>query len=197
MNELYPIFLKLHQLEILVVGGGYVAAEKLGFIYKSSPRARVTIVADFIRPEVEEIIAGKEVKVIKRKYRRWDLRGKHIVIAATNKLPVNYKVRAHCARRNIIVNVADDPENCDFYMGGIVTKGNLKLGISTNGKSPTLAKRLRQLFEQVFPEEIDDLLENLNDYRATLQQDFEEKVETLNTLTESLIKQNNHTKVNQ
>ncbi|GAB5551643.1 MAG: bifunctional precorrin-2 dehydrogenase/sirohydrochlorin ferrochelatase [Saprospiraceae bacterium] len=189
MNELYPIFLKLDQLEILVVGGGYVAAEKLGFIYKSSPRARITIVADFIRPEVAEIIAGKSVKVIQRKYRRRDLRGKHIVIAATNKLPVNYKVRAHCATRNIIVNVADDPENCDFYMGGIVTKGNLKLGISTNGKSPTLAKRLRQLFEQIFPAEIDELLENLNTYRATLQQDFEEKVETLNNLTESLIQQ--------
>ncbi len=189
MNELYPIFLKLDQLEILVVGGGYVAAEKLGFIYKSSPRARITIVADFIRPEVVEIIAGKSVKVIQRKYRRRDLRGKHMVIVATNKLPVNYKVRAHCATRNIIVNVADDPENCDFYMGGIVTKGNLKLGISTNGKSPTLAKRLRQLFEQIFPAEIDELLENLNTYRATLQQDFEEKVETLNNLTESLIQQ--------
>lgn len=193
MNELYPIFLKLQQLEILIVGGGYVAAEKLGFIYKSSPRARVTIVADFIRPEVEKIIAGKAVKIIKRKYRRRDLRGKHIVIAATNKLPVNYQVRKHCTRRHIITNVADDPENCDFYMGGIVTKGNLKLGISTNGKSPTLAKRLRQLFEQVFPEDIDGLLDNLETYRATLKQDFEEKVETLNQLTESLIKQNSDT----
>jgi precorrin-2 dehydrogenase/sirohydrochlorin ferrochelatase len=75
-------------------------------------------------------------------------------------------------------------------MGGIVTKGNLKLGISTNGKSPTLAKRLRQLFEEIFPEEIDTLLNNLDDYRATLKQDFEEKVETLNQLTESLIQQN-------
>lgn len=187
MNKLYPIFLKLEQLEILIVGGGYVAAEKLGFIFKSSPEARVTIVADFIRPEVEELIAGHSVNIIKRKYRRRDLRGKHIVIAATNKLPVNYQVRANCSRRNIIVNVADDPENCDFYMGGIVTKGNLKLGISTNGKSPTLAKRLRQLFEQVFPEEIDELLDNLETYRATLKQDFEEKVETLNSLTESLI----------
>lgn len=190
MNELYPIFLKLDQLEILVVGGGYVAAEKLRFIYKSSPRAHVTIVADFVRPEVEAIISGKKVKVIQRKYRRRDLRGKHIVIAATNKLPVNYQVRKHCTRRNIIVNVADDPENCDFYMGGIVTKGNLKLGISTNGKSPTLAKRLRQLFEQVFPEEIDGLLNKLETYRATLRQDFEEKVEILNHLTESLIQQN-------
>lgn len=190
MNELYPIFLKLDQLEILVVGGGYVAAEKLGFIYKSSPRARVTIVADFIRPEVEEIISGKPVKVIQRRYHRRDLRGKYIVIAATNKLPVNDQVRKHCTHRNIIVNVADDPENCDFYMGGIVTKGNLKLGISTNGKSPTLAKRLRQLFEEIFPEEIDTLLNNLDDYRATLKQDFEEKVETLNQLTESLIQQN-------
>ena len=72
-------------------------------------------------------------------------------------------------------------------MGGIVTKGNVKVAISTNGKSPTTAKRLRQFFEDVIPENINDLVKNLNDYRKTIKGDFEQKVETLNEVTKGLI----------
>ena len=84
--------------------------------------------------------------------------------------------------------MADTPDLCDFYLGGIVTKGNLKVAISTNGKSPTAAKRLRQLLEDVLPEELDDLLDNLNAYRETLKGDFEYKVKAMNEITEGLVK---------
>ena len=80
-----------------------------------------------------------------------------------------------------------NPPFCDFYMGGIVTKGNVKVAISTNGKSPTTAKRLRQFFEEVLPENIDELVNNLNEYRNTLKGDFEEKVKALNEFTKSLV----------
>jgi precorrin-2 dehydrogenase/sirohydrochlorin ferrochelatase len=73
-------------------------------------------------------------------------------------------------------------------MGGIVTKGNVKIAISTNGKSPTTAKRLRQFFEDVIPENIDDLVQNLNTYRKSIKGNFEKKVSTLNKITENLIK---------
>ncbi len=68
-----------------------------------------------------------------------------------------------------------------------MTKGNMKVAISTNGKSPTTAKRLRQFFEDVLPDNIDDLVQNLNEYRKTLKGNFEEKVETLNEFTKGLI----------
>ena len=87
-----------------------------------------------------------------------------------------------------MVNVADTPDLCDFYMGGIVTKGNLKVAISTNGKSPTVAKRLRQWLEAVLPDEIDDLLETLRQYRKTLKGDFDYKVKAMNEVTKNLIK---------
>ena len=83
--------------------------------------------------------------------------------------------------------MADNPPYCDFYMGGIVTKGNVKVAISTNGKSPTTAKRLRQFFEDVIPEDIDDLVKNLNVYRKTIKGDFEQKVEKLNEFTKGLV----------
>lgn len=140
----------------MIVGGGYVALEKMEFLFKSSPLANVTLVAPFIREETLNFIKDKPVKVIKRKFCLEDLHRKKIVIATTDVPEINKKVQEACNRRQILVNVADTPELCDFYMGGIVTKGNLKIGISTNGKSPTLAKRLRQFLEGLLPEEIDE-----------------------------------------
>jgi precorrin-2 dehydrogenase/sirohydrochlorin ferrochelatase len=80
-----------------------------------------------------------------------------------------------------------------FIWGGIVTKGNVKIAISTNGKSPTIAKRLRQFFEDVIPENIDDLVRNLNEFRKTIKGDFEEKVETLNEFTKGLVEKKENT----
>lgn len=189
LNELYPVFLKVNQLEILIVGGGHVALEKMEFLFKSSPNAKVTLVAPFLRPETEKFIENKEVKVVKRKFRLWDLRKKNIVIATTDVPSINKRVQKACNRRGILVNVADTPELCDFYMGGIVTKGNLKIGISTNGKSPTMAKRIRQFLEELLPEEIDDLLHTLREYRTTLKTDFEEKVIEMNKRTKLLLEE--------
>ena len=151
MNTLYPIFLKTEQLAVLVVGGGYVALEKLQFLFKSSPNARVTLLAPMVRAETKAFIEDKNVRVIKGTYRRKYLRKKHLVIATTDQPKVNERIYQDCRRKYILVNVADNPPLCDFYMGGIVTKGNLKLAISTNGKSPTLAKRLRQWLEAFLP----------------------------------------------
>lgn len=189
MNHLYPIFLKVHELNVLLVGGGFVATEKLEFLLKSSPLAQVTVVSKFFRSEFLELAHGKEtVTLIEDEYHEKYLGGKHIVIAATDDKAVNRQIRNEAKERYLLVNVADTPELCDFYLGGIVTKGNLKIAISTNGKSPTTAKRLRQLLEEVLPEEIDDLLENLNAYRATLKGDFEYKVKAMNEITEGLVK---------
>ncbi|WP_026947757.1 precorrin-2 dehydrogenase/sirohydrochlorin ferrochelatase family protein [Algoriphagus marincola] len=189
MNHLYPIFLKVHELNVLLIGGGFVATEKLEFLLKSSPEAQVTVVSKFFRPEFLELAEGKEsVTLIEDAYHEKYLGGKHLVIAATDDKAVNLQIRNEAKERFLLVNVADTPELCDFYLGGIVTKGNLKIAISTNGKSPTTAKRLRQLLEEVLPEEIDDLLENLNAYRAMLKGDFEYKVKAMNEVTEELVR---------
>ena len=144
-NNLYPIFLKAKHLNILILGGGYVAEEKLTFLLKSSPDASVTMVSPIFREDTLALSKKGDVTLIQDVYKKRYLKGKHIVIATTNVPEVNMKVYKQCRKRSILVNVADNPPYCDFYMGGIVTKGNVKLGISTNGKSPTTAKRLRQL----------------------------------------------------
>lgn len=189
MNTLYPIFLKTNQLHFLVVGGGFVALEKLEFLFKSSPDAKVTLVSPMVREETQAFIADKDVNVIKRQFHPHFLRNIHIVIATTDNPKVNERVYKLCRKRNLLVNVADNPPLCDFYMGGIVTKGNLKIAISTNGKSPTLAKRLRQWLEGFLPEETDALLDKLYVYRNRLKGDFEQKIAAMNTLTAKLLEQ--------
>ncbi|EZH74539.1 siroheme synthase [Aquimarina atlantica] len=186
-NNLYPVFLKAAHLEILIIGGGNVAEEKLTFLLKSSPDAKITIVSSMFREGTIALAKKFGVEMIHKKYHKRFLKGKHIVIATTDVPKVNMQVYKDCRKRSILVNVADNPPYCDFYMGAIVTKGNVKVAISTNGKSPTTAKRLRQFFEEAIPENIDDLVKNLNEYRKTIKGNFEEKVETLNEFTKGLI----------
>ncbi len=187
-NNLYPIFLKAKNLNILIVGGGNVAEEKLRFLLKSSPDANVELVALKFTKAIKILIKKYKVELTGDRYHLDYLGDKHIVIVATNSKETNVKIYNDCKKRNLLVNVADNPEYCDFYLGGIVTKGNVKIAISTNGKSPTMAKRLRQFFEEVLPEDINELVENLNSYRKKLKDDFSSKVKTLNNLTKGLIK---------
>ena len=188
-NPLYPIFLKLHELDLLIVGAGEVGHEKLSFILKSSPAARITLVAPDISPKVRDLLAGGNYRVTihQRPFVATDVIEQDLVIAATDIPELNESVRAAARSHRRLVNVADSPSLCDFYLGSIVTKGQLKVAISTNGKSPTLAKRMRQMLEAVLPENIDDLLQNLKIIRDRLQGDFAYKVAQLNELTASLV----------
>ena len=186
-NNLYPIFLKAKALDVLIIGGGNVAEEKLHFLLKSSPDAKVTIVSPMFREGTLALANSFDVELIHDTYNNSFLKGKHLVIATTDIPEVNVEVYNDCKARHILVNVADNPPYCDFYMGGIVTKGHVKIAISTNGQSPTTAKRLRQFFEDVIPENVDDLVQNLNEFRKTIKGDFEHKVQTLNEFTKGLI----------
>jgi len=190
-NELYPIFLKLHQLKLLIVGAGEVGYEKLSFILKSSPKAQVRMVAPWVSPEIEELLAGQsfDVEITRRPFKESDLEWPDLVIAATNLVELNQSVQEAAKARQKLVNVADTPALCDFYLGSIVTKGFLKVAVSTNGQSPTFAKRFRQLLEEVLPDDTSDLLENLKEIRDRLGGDFAHKVKELNRITASLLEE--------
>ena len=186
-NNLYPIFLKTRTLHVLIVGGGNVAEEKLSFLTKSSPDAKITMVSPMFRENTLKLAANYDVELIRTTYKTEFLNGKHLVIATTDKPDINIQVYNDCRSMDKLVNVADNPPYCDFFMGGIVTKGNVKVAISTNGKSPTTAKRLRQFFEDVIPEDIGRMVQNLNTYRKTIKGNFEQKVDKMNEVTETLV----------
>ncbi|MEL6863030.1 MAG: bifunctional precorrin-2 dehydrogenase/sirohydrochlorin ferrochelatase [Bacteroidota bacterium] len=190
-NPLYPIFLKLHQLQLLIVGAGEVGYEKLSFILKSSPDANITVVATWVSDEVQELLKNREhrVQIIQRPFEASDVEGHDLVIAATNVRELNEEIQQVSKAAGKLVNVADTPALCDFYLGSIVTRGPLKVAISTNGQSPTFAKRFRQLLEATLPDDVEDLLHNLKDIRDRLTGDFRAKVEQLNAITASLLEE--------
>lgn len=187
-NNLYPIFLKTSQLQLLIVGGGNVGLEKLSFLLKSSPDANVEVVATFFLNELVDLASRHNVQLTQRPYQTSDLDNRHLVIACTDNMELNRQISNQAKAKNLLVNVADTPDQCDFYLGGIVTKGNVKIAISTNGKSPTTAKRIRQFLEDVIPDNINELVLNLNTFRDKLKANFEEKVEIMNEMTKGFIK---------
>ncbi|RDV16181.1 siroheme synthase [Pontibacter diazotrophicus] len=187
-NPLFPVFLKLEQLQTLVVGGGNVGLEKLSAVLANSPQAQVVLVAPEIRPEIEELATKHPfVTLVKREFREEDLTGKDIVLVATNDNVLNITIRDLAKSHKILTNVADTPLQCDFYLGSIVQKGSLKLAISTNGKSPTIAKRLKQVLNEGLPDEMEQVLDKMTQLRATLKGDFAYKVKRLNEATEVLV----------
>ena len=182
-NALFPVFLKLEALNTLVVGGGNVALEKLVAVFQNSPEANVRLVAKEINPAIRQFISERKIPFEERPFRSEDLNGIDLGIIAINDKTVSKEIRDACAKKKILVNVADTPEHCDFYLGSIVQKGNLKIAISTNGKSPTIAKRVKDVLNETFPHEMDDVLNNMEKIRNTLTGDFSDKVRQLNDIT--------------
>jgi len=197
MNELFPIYVKLHQIQTLLVGGGAVGLEKLQAILSNSPDAQVHIVAKEINPEVYTAVADKtNIRVSERAFKDSDVENVDLVILATNNMPLNEHIRELTKEQHILLNVADKPALCDFYLGSVVQKGNLKIGISTNGKSPTVAKRIKELLNELLPEEIDETLDLMGQLRDTLKGDFQEKVRVLNAHTKDILVKKSHDSTN-
>ncbi|MEJ8818455.1 TSUP family transporter [Lacibacter sp. H407] len=187
-NRLYPVFLKLEELRILLVGARNVGLEKLHSLLANSPEASITIVAPVVKDEVRKLVFKHPASVIvQREFEAADLENKDIVILATDNRKLHEEIRLLAKEKGLLVNVADTPDLCDFYLGSIVQKGNLKVAISTNGKSPTVAKRIKEVLNDALPGELDEVIENLHHVRNKLNGNFEYKVKKLNSITKVLV----------
>lgn len=171
------------------MGGGYVGLEKIEAVLSNSPEATVTLISPEIRDEIVEIASQKpKVTLITRKFEDRDLDEKDVVIVATNDKEENKRIKRVARARHLLCNVADTPDYCDFYLSSVVKKGNLKVAISTNGMSPTLAKRLREVLTEALPDDLETAMDQLKAVRDMLRGDFAYKVEELNRITEVLVK---------
>lgn len=187
-NRLFPVFLKLEQLNVLVVGGGNVALEKVSAMLRNAPDTKISLVAPFFREETLAYLKDfPQVELIRRSFEVEDLDGRDLVICTTDQYHLHEEISKLAKQRHLLCNVADTPALCDFYLGSIVQKGDLKIAISTNGKSPTLAKRIRAFLEEVIPDDIQTSLDSLETLRKELKGDFESKIKALNELTKGLI----------
>lgn len=183
-NRLFPVFLKLENFRVLVVGGGKIAGEKVAAIFNNSPATSVTLVA----PQVSEEITQWQkqfpsLKIVNRTFEEQDLDHTDFVIVAVNNKKTSLEIKQLAEQRRLITNVADTPEQCDFYLGSIVQKGDLKIAISTNGKSPTFARRVKETLNDAIPNDVQLILDKLNGIREQLKGDFEYKVNKLNEIS--------------
>ena len=160
-NRLYPVFLKLENLHTVLVGAGNVGLEKLTALLNNSPAAKVTIIADEICDEIKALTIGNEnIKFLNRKFFISDLDQADVLILATDNRDLHERIKVEARKRRILTNVADTPDLCDFYLGSVVQKGDLKIGISTNGKSPTFAKRFREYLEDFLPDNLQEVIDD-------------------------------------
>ena len=186
-NNLFPVFLKMEQLRLLIVGGGAVGAEKLNAVLQNSPATAIKLVAIDISPAVYSFAEKHDnIQLFDRPYQSEDLNDVDVVIIAVRDKDVSRALWEDAKSNGKLVNVADTPERCDFYMGAIVKKGNLKIAISTNGKSPTIAKRLKEIFSATLPDQVDDLLDNMHTIRLKLNGNLSSRINKLNDITSLL-----------
>ena len=183
-NTLFPVFIKIDQIDILLVGAGNVGLEKLEALLRNNPKANVTIVADRVLEGVRQLIAAhKQLVLIERPFEDTDLEGRDLVMLATDNRPLHEHIKVLTKQKHVLTNVADTPDLCDFYLGSVVIKDDLKIAISTNGKSPTIAKRIRSYLEEALPDSMQALLDNMNHIREQLRGDFNYKLKVMNEVT--------------
>ncbi|MCU7695169.1 TSUP family transporter [Haoranjiania flava] len=185
-NHLFPVFLKLENLRVLLIGGGNVGVEKLSAIMKNAPLTKVTVIAKEIDDRILQMQRRYSIEIIQKEYEYTDLEGYNIVFAAVNDLQLSAQLAQDCRQQRLLVNVADKPDMCDFYLSSVAAKGSLKIAVSTNGKSPTFAKRLKAILEDAIPDETECALDNLEAIRNKIHGNFTEKVHTLHQATSSL-----------
>lgn len=187
-NALFPVFLKLEHLQVLLVGGGNVALEKLQAVLDNAPQTSVQVVAITVNDQLTKLASAyANVTVAVRAFSEDDLQGKEIVIVAVNDPVASASIREASKKKNLLLNVADTPGLCDFYLGSIVQKGDLKIAISTNGKLPAIAKRLKEVLNDIIPGETDGAPDNMHAIRNNINGSFDEKVKRLNELTTVLV----------
>ena len=198
VNSLFPVFLRLEQLQVLLVGAGNVGLEKLKAMLQNAPQTHITVVATEVTEEVK-LLASRHsfVTIIEKDFESGDLLLKDIVVVAVNNKDLSLKIRLLAKEKNLLVNVADTPALCDFYLGSIVQKGSVKIAISTNGKSPTMAKRLKEVLNAAIPAEINNATNNLHIIRNRLNGGFAMRVKKLDELTRGIVEKDNAEKERQ
>lgn len=162
----YPIFVELAGRRVVVVGAGVVAIRKAQSLLDAG--ARLIVVADTIDDILTNICRGTDAKLIKSKYSKEYITGAVLVIAATNKSELNNRIYKDCQKLEILCNVVDHPELCDFFVPAVVKRGHLQIAIGTEGNCPAYAGHLRKKLEKIFGDKHGEFLAELEILRERI-----------------------------
>ena len=148
MTNLFPMFLKLEGRQCLVVGSGRVGEPKIEGLLETG--ARIRVVSLDASPAVREWARTGKLELELRSFSDDDLNGAFLAVVATNSRTLNERIYREAQRRGVLCNVVDVPDLCDFYYPAVVNRGDLQIAVSTAGKSPSLAQKIRQQLEKQF-----------------------------------------------
>jgi siroheme synthase-like protein len=165
--SLFPMFVKLAGRCVVVVGGGEIAAGKINGLLQAG--ANVRIVSPALNSALAALVRENKIAWSEKEFAPEDLEGAFLGIAATSIPSVNESVYRAADARGLLCNAVDDIQNCHFYYGSVVQRGDLQIAISTNGKSPALAQRLRRELEAQFGPEYESWIEWLGAAREVLR----------------------------
>jgi siroheme synthase-like protein len=174
MNTYYPIYVQLRDQPCVVVGGGKIAEGKVDGLLAAE--ARVTVIAPELTSTLQKFAREKRIQHFARTYQAGDLTGAFMVICATDQPAVNHQVWEDANANHQLVNVVDDTPHCNFIAPSILRKGDLTIAISTSGKAPALAVRLKEQLQEEIGPQYARFLELAGELREPLSQhvpDFE------------------------
>ena len=167
MSSYYPIFLDLRGRKCVVVGGGSVAERKTGMLLEH--QASVTDISPTLSQGLQHLTEQGAIQAIIRNYQAGDLEEAFLVIAATDDPHINSAIADQRGKKRALVNVVDDPEISDFIVPALVRRGDITIAISTAGKSPALARKIRAEMEKSFGPEYASLVILINEVRSELK----------------------------
>ena len=152
------------------MGGGVIAERKVSMLIRA--HAKLSIIAPEISPEIKRKVENSEIDWQGKEFEASDLENYQLVIAATNDKNVNAKIAMHCRANNILVNAADDTQNCDFILPSIIDRSPVQIAVSTGGASPVLARMLRTKLENCTPASYGHLAKLIEDNRIEVKEKF-------------------------
>ena len=165
MADYFAAFLDLRGRRCLVVGGGAIGERKVRDLLECG--AHVSVVSPTLTAGLGELVATGHVHHRARRFRRWDVRGCAVVVAATGDPCVDQAVAAEARRRRALVNVVDDAAHCDFIVPSVLRRGPLQIAVSTSGRSPALAREIRRRLEPLFSADLGEVIEEAGSRRAS------------------------------
>ena len=162
----FPAFLKLDNKKILIVGGGYIAYEKLDHLLDFSKD--ISVIALELSNDMQETIQKNNLHFEKRAYVRGDIKNFAVVIVAVDDIPLQADIFAESKQYNCLCNSVDSVDYCDFIFPSYIKKDDLTIAVSTSGASPAMAKHLRIYLQNLIPDSIGEFLKEMKDLRKTL-----------------------------
>ncbi|MGD0855144.1 MAG: bifunctional precorrin-2 dehydrogenase/sirohydrochlorin ferrochelatase [Dehalococcoidia bacterium] len=168
MNPYYPLFLNVQAKKCTVIGGGLIALRKVNSLLEH--RADITVISPYICKGIDDLFARGKIQVLKRKYQAGDLECTFLAVAATGDKGLNKKIVKEAKKNQVLLNVVDDPELSDFIVPSVLHRGDISIAVSTGGKSPALARKIRSRLETHIADEYSALVLLVNDVRTELQQ---------------------------